>query len=291
MIKQIQLMIVGAQKAGTSSLIRYVGEHPNICIPIRPEMNYFTRDDQYILGYKKIFPIFFKSLKNQSSIVMAKQASLMYLPKCVKRLRDHNQEMHLVALLRNPIDRAYSAFWFFRRVGREVIRSFEEALEAEQDRLKENFHKWHHCAYLDRGIYFKQILTLYDYFPRENVHISLFDDFKKNPSEVCQSIFGLFDLPNFIINVGTHYNKASIARSEKVAHFMASKNPIKKFVRHFMPDKTAFYINNYLRRLNRKKLEPPKMRYDTRKRLLEYFSPYNKELSKLLNRDLSHWNR
>jgi hypothetical protein len=285
-------MVVGAQKAGTSSLIRYLGEHPRVCTPTRPEMNFFTREAQYRRGYDNIFSLYFGSYQDKSSIVMAKQAGLMYLPEIVNRLKEHNPHMRLVAMLRNPVDRAYSAYWHYRRAGRESLRSFEGAIEAEPGRLRENFQKWHHCAYLDRGVYYKQIISLYDHFPKHQIHIFLFDDFKSSPVRVCRSIYGLFDIyADFTPNVGTYYNKSSVVRSEKIAQFLNSDNSLKRLFRSVFSNRRAFYIRENLRKLNEKEFNQTKMNPETRTRLVEYFRPHNEKISRLLNRDLSHWNK
>jgi len=255
-------------------------------------MNFFTREDQYRMGYDNIFSLYFGSCQDKSSIVMAKQAGLMYLPEIVKRLEEHNPRMRLVAILRNPLDRAYSAYWHYRRVGREVLESFEEAIDAESGRLKEDPRKWHDCAYLDRGVYHKQLTSLYDCFPTNQVHVFLFDNFKKAPIEVCHSIYALFDLEtDFTPNVDIHYNRAAIARSEKIARFLASSNTLKRLVRSFFSNKTAFSIKSNLKRFNKKRFNQPQMRPETRARLVEYFKPHNEKLSELLDRDLSHWNQ
>jgi len=291
-VRKIQLMIVGAQKAGTSSLQNYLGQHPNICTHKKGEFVFFLDERQDNLGYDKVYTRYFGKCSDDNKIILAKSAGVMYVPDAVRRLHIHNPDAQLVVLLRNPIDRAYSAYWHYRRRGWEDLHTFEEALEAEPKRLREGGEKGRHLAYVDRGMYYKQIALLFDYFGRNNVRLFLFEDLKNDPMSVCNRIFRLFGLDyQDLHNIGHRYNRACIARSERIAQVLVSQSPFKKFIRGILPDDIAFYIKSKVRSLNEREFSLPPMDPKTRQRLVEYFRPHNMELSELLGRDLTHWNR
>lgn len=284
-------MIVGAQKAGTTSLLRYLGMHPSFCIHNQLEMTFFIRDEEYRLGYTKVFDRYFGGCSHNSNIV-AKNVGIMYWSKAAERLKHHNPDIHLVAILRHPVDRAYSAYWYARCKGWENLKTFEQALEAESKRLKEDAFKWRHCTYVERSTYYKHINKLLGHFSRDKLHIFLFENFKKDPAYTCRQISKLFNI-NYDITFDkkTHYNQAVIARSENLARLLSSNKPVKRFIRSLLANTFANSIKRKIQRINESRFIPPEMKSETRIKLIEYFKPYNYQLSKMLDCDLSQWNR
>ena len=155
---KIQLMIVGAQKAGTSSLLRYLAQHPDIHTHAQPEMTFFLQAREYTRGYEWAFGKYFTGQNSHDEIqdkhLIAKNVMVMHSPEVMQRIYEHNPEIHLVVLLREPVARAYSAYWWARRRGWENIKTYEEALAAEETRLNEGWFKWRQCAYQYNGIYY-----------------------------------------------------------------------------------------------------------------------------------------
>jgi hypothetical protein len=293
--RPVQLMIVGAQKTGTTSLQRYLAQHPSICTHPQAEMAYFMLETEYNLDYDRAFQRFFKDCRAVHAVLLAKHVMVMYSPKAVKRLYNHNPDMHLLILLRNPIDRAYSAYWYARRMGWEDIETFEKAIDAEPARLKEGWWKWRNCAYLYNGTYVRHLGTLLECFKREQVHVYLTEELRKEPQKICHSIFSLFALdPVVALDLDRHHNVAKKARSETfaglLAGFFAPQNPIRQTIRGLFPDELAHQLRDGLIRLNEIEFTPPPMNPETQVRMIEYFELLNTQLGELLGRDLSHWN-
>ena len=289
MFRPIQIMIAGAQKAATSSLKQYLSQHPFVCCHRRKEFNFFNRDEENKLGYENIFPRYFGHCINDDRVIIAKNAGLMYLPEALGRLIDHNANVHLVVVLRNPVDRAYSSYWYARSKGWEDIQNFEEAIVAKSDRFRELVKK-RNCSYLDYSNYYRHLKTLFAFFKEQQVHIFLLEDLKENIVKVCQHIYASINLDSdFVPETDIQYNKASIPHSESLAKFLSRENSIKNILKLILPEK-IIYKAREIRYLNKKEFSPPPMNPETRARLIEYFKPYNKEVSKLIKRDLSHWN-
>lgn len=295
-MRPVQLMIIGAQKAGTTSLLQYLAQHPYVCTHGQSEMAYFMIDSEYDMGYDRAFQRFFGNCQAEYTVLMAKHAMLMYSLKAVKRLYSHNPPMRLVVLLRDPIERAYSAYWYARRMGWENIETFREAIEAEPARLRrEGWLKWRNCAYLYNSTYIKHMVTLFENFEKEQVHVYLTEELRRDPAGICRSILTSFRLDSTVdLDLGHRHNTAKKARSEIVARFLAKlltpQNPIKQFARSFVSDERAYQLREKLLRLNETEFTPPPINPSTRAHLEEYFEPHNAELVKLLELDLSHWN-
>jgi len=283
-------MIAGAQKAATSSLQYYLGQHPDVVTHGRGEINFFVRDEEYGLGYENIFGHYFNQV-DPGKVILGKSIGIMYLREAAERLHEHNPDADVVLMLRNPVDRAYSAYWFARSNGWEDVGSFEEAIYADPLRFKEVVRQ-RNCAYLDRSTYIKHVEMLLEVFPTERLHIFLLEDLKKDPAEVCRRIFKVAGVDaDFVPDFATRHNQAAIVRSEGFAKLMASDNRLRALLRRLLPLGVTHAIRNGIKSLNRKAFDPPPMDIGTRAKLVEYFKPFNRRLEALIGRDLSMWDK
>ncbi len=287
---KIDLMICGAQKAGTTSLLHYLKAHPNVIKQKVNEFAYFVLDEMYNEGYDSAFEKYFEKSSGNSNTVIAKNVGVMYMPNAIKRLHEHNPHVHVVLLLRNPVERAYSNYYYALRKGDETLESFEQAIEAEPKRLQQDAKHWRNCAYLNRGLYCNSIEEFLKYFPKKQLHIYLFENFKKEPSKICKEIFSTLNLePNVAINYNKKHNEKASAKSSRLAKATNSKNPIKKFLKLFMGPDLRRTLKKSIQQANEISFDQPKMNAETRKKLIEYYLPYNHKLEILTGLDISSW--
>ena len=309
-LAKIQLMIVGAQKSGTSSLLRYLAQHPDIHTHAQPELTFFLQRREYARGYEWAFAKYFAGKNTHVDIkdkhLIAKNVMVMHSPEVMQRVYEHNPEIHLVVLLREPVARAYSAYWWARRRGWENIKTYEEALAAEEARLNEGWFKWRQCAYQYNGIYYPHVKNLITQFGANHVHCILTDDLKDDAEVVCQQLFDSMGISaDFSPTIGERHNQATLPRSEKFnflfTQFLASHNPLRRAIRKLLPDATAYKLRKAVLDWNDKprkdmglgkhpsKNTPPPLNPQTRERQMAYFKPFNEQLAELLGRDLSSW--
>ena len=300
---KIQLMIVGAQKSGTSSLLRYLAQHPDIHTHAQSEMTFFLQKREHTRGYEWAFAKYFAGERSHDEIkdkyLIAKNVMVMHSLEVMQRIYEHNPEMHIVVLLREPVARAYSAYWWARRRGWENIKTYEEALAAEETRLNEDWFKWRQCAYQYNGIYYPHVKNLIDLFGSNRVHCLLTDDLKENTETVCQQLFNHIGIcSDFKPSIGKRHNQATMPRSEGFnflfTQFLASHNPLRKVIRKLVPDATAYKLRKAIFDWNEKpqtntNWTPPPLNPQTRERQIAYFKPFNEQLAELLGRDLSAW--
>lgn len=286
-------MIVGAQKSGTSSLLRYLAQHPEIYTHDQPEMTYFLQDHEYVRGFDWAFGKYYAKCSAEEQVI-AKNVMVMCSPEIMDRIYQHNPEIHLVVLLREPVARAYSAYWWARRRGWENIKSFEDALAVEEKRLGENWFKWRQCAYKFNSTYYQHVNSLIDMFGENQVHCVLTEELKSDSLTVCENLFKLMGVDEgFQTVVNKQYNKAGMPRSEwfgfLFTQFLASRNPLRRAIRRLIPDGSAYKLRKAVLDINNKPHNPPALDPKTRKQLINYFTPHNQQLSELLKRDLKEW--
>ena len=301
---KIQLMIVGAQKSGTSSLLRYLAQHPDIHTHAQSEMTFFLQDREYSRGYESAFAKYFAGKHDHNDIadkrLIAKNVMVMHSTEVMQRIYEHNPEMHLVILLREPVARAYSAYWWARRRGWENIKTYEEALVAEEARLNEDWFKWRQCAYQYNSIYYPHVKNLITQFGSSRVHCILTDDLKEDADAVCQQLFEHIGVrTDFKTVIHERHNQAAMPRSERFNYlftqFLASHNLIRRAIRKLVPDATAYKLRRAVLDWNDKPQKnlnstPPPLNPETREQQMAYFKPFNEQLAELLGRDLSAWN-
>ena len=289
--KPIQLMIVGAQKSGTSSLLRYLVQHPDLYTHPQSEMTFFLQEHEYTRGYESAFAKYFSGCPADKKLI-AKNVMVMHSPEIMQRIYEHNPDLHLVVLLREPVSRAYSAYWWGRRRGWESIKVFEDALAAETARLQESWFKWRQCLYRYNSTYYPHVENLIAQFGAAQVHCILTDELKTDARSVCQQLFNLLGLrDDFEPKVAQRHNEAAMPRSERFNYlftqFLASHNPLRRAIRKLVPDAAAHNLRNAVLSWNDKPFTPPPLNPETREELARYFKPFNQQLAELLGRDLT----
>ncbi len=194
------LIIIGAQKAGTSSLWLYLKQHPDVSASLKKEIRYFQANYHRGLDwYRGHFPF---SASHTSKIVFEASPGYILYPQVPARIYRQYPETKIIVLLRNPIHRAYSHYKMnLRRPNVHETLSFADAIAAEAERLKNEIalinepgigysEIYDQFSYLARGRYQEQLQPWFDVFPAEQIQViqaeHLFDDTKRVYNEVLQ---------------------------------------------------------------------------------------------------------
>ncbi len=285
-VKPIDVMIIGAEKSGTTSLVRYVGSHPRICTHDKREMNYFVNDEEFEEGYPAAHARYFSSCTETGIRIIAKSVAVSGNPTAVQRLHAHNPDIHVVLVLRNSIDRAYSAFWHAKRRGWEDAADFETAIERELSTdYAEASEGDDGTTYLRKGIYADQIAALQEIFNPRQVHVFTFDELKEDPLSICRALFSVIGVDEtFEPDVAVRFNKAAQSRSPQLAKVLSYRGKIKKVIRRLLPRRVSDRLKQRLVAWNEKPLQTPAMKATTRRRLETYFNPHNRRLEELTGR-------
>jgi hypothetical protein len=294
-------MIVGAPKSGTTSMYKYLRQHPEIFMPDEKEPHFFGADLNYTslsIKSKEEYLSRFSEAKCENRIG---EASVWYLysKKAAYEIKELFPFAKIIIMLRNPIDMVYSLHNFFVDTGREDIQEFESAIELEKLR-KQGFHIPYtlysspvECLlYRDVAKYTQQIKRYIEVFGRSNIHFIIFDDFKNKTSEVYRQTLSFLEVdehfqPEFqIVNAGRRRH----VRNKTLRNLV--RNPLSLWLVQNIaphPGKGLPLLLKLWGRLNNRYEPIPEMNPETRKRLQQEFTEEVEQLSELIGRDLTHW--
>lgn len=212
-MKGLDFIILGVAKAGTTSLYHYLKQYPDICLPGTKE-TWFFDSINYYKGLTYYYNNYF--LEDHCKKVMGEIASsYLYIPFVPGRIKECLPDIKLIAILRNPVHRAYSDWWMLYSLGIESL-TFEDALADNLNRLEsgvsfDNEDRWQehlsaiaekgqlkYRTYLDYGYYEKQLHRYLQYFPKEQLKVFIFEDLKKNPGRLVREILEFLKIDSIL---------------------------------------------------------------------------------------------
>lgn len=200
-IDKLDFAIIGAQKSGTTALHYYLNRHRRVAFGRQQEIHFFDDDEIF-----RREPVDYEQLHARYPRIglttMAGDCtpSYMYHAPVAERLARYNPRIKLIALLRNPIERAFAHWNMQRFKGREPV-DFLEAVKQERERLTNAPALIaRRFAYVDRGFYARQLERFFKLFSREQIKVVKFEEFQNRPRETLDSIcefLGLEPLRSF----------------------------------------------------------------------------------------------
>jgi hypothetical protein len=274
-------LIVGAMKSGTTSLANWIGAHPEAFVPPGKEIHFFDVDEHWALGLDWYGEIFASA--GDAVAVGEATPRYIFLARAVQRMAETVPDAKVIVCLRDPIARARS-HWLhaYYRAGVER-RSFEQAVHDELAQPEGVECESVAGGYLARGHYTRQLERLEHHYPRERIHVILFEDLVRDPagafSEVCAYLGIAADQqPD---NLGSRDNAAVVYRPLRLWRFMR---------RHKLLDRMHPRLAWRIERTMKHRLpKPAPLQPELRSRLAEHFAPHNAALAAWLGRDLDIW--
>ena len=219
-------LIIGAQKAGTTSLLNYLTQHRSIMFPsLRKELHFFDLYfDRGAKWYQSCFP-----LRREGKMSVDKSPYYIFHPLAPQRAHSFDPNLKLIALLRDPVKRAYSHFHHEIENGREN-RSFRQAVEEELERVETDHIRLarseisysaphQRFSYYARGRYVDQIDLWMQYFRRDQLYIETAERFFREPQAICGEIFDFLNVEQILPSTTTHHNPGNyqpISKTDRV---------------------------------------------------------------------------
>jgi hypothetical protein len=283
--------VIGAQKAGTTSLYYYLDQHPEVYMSPRKEPHFFQgMRSEFRWPGRRLAPVtdlqdylaLFEGVTNEKAIGEA-SASYLYSPEAPALIKRSIPDAKIIAVLRNPADRAYSNFLHLVQVGREPAASFAEALQAEDGRMRDKWGPdWY---YRQKGFYHDQVNRYFDTFGRDQVRIWLYEDLRDDPSGMMRDVFAFLDVDHtFVPNMSTEHNPSGVPRSQGLytwARKLTARNPV--LVDRFVPARLRGQLKSRIL------VKPPPFPPEVRRQLTHSYREDVLRLQELIGRDLSPW--
>lgn len=185
--RKIDFVIVGAQKSGTSAMYYYLKQHPQIAMSNLKELHFFDNDELFKNG-KPDYTLLHKHFRlfDNSKIKGECTPIYMFWEPSMQRIHDYNPNIKIIAILRNPVERAFSQ-WNMRKANGRTSVDFLEAVRNERGQLKELPQSRE--SYIGRGMYLSQLQRIFSLFRKENVLVLKYEDFKKDPVSTLNKVF------------------------------------------------------------------------------------------------------
>lgn len=294
--------IIGAPKSGTTSLYRYLSEHPDIVMSEPKEPHFFAHDlpaeYRHVLTMKEYRETFSHDNPGQNLEAVG-EASVDYLLSdvAVSNIREFNPSSKIIVLLRNPIELVHSLHAQALYSGNENIPDFRAAWEAQEDRKKgKNIPKDctnpNHLQYRKMGCLGSHMERVYEIFPDEQVLPIVFDDFKEDTKEVYEEILSFLDVTSDEREQFPVENPNQKHRFRSVGRVV--QNPPSYAVRFAMKAKEMAGLQKLgilgrLREWNTMEQERDEMPGEFRDKLVEEFEPEIDRLEEVIGRSLDDW--
>lgn len=294
------IFIVGAAKAGTTTLYQLLSQHPAICCPIVKEPNYFSSLDKkdpvkpgsgpgdrgtvWTKDYQQYESLF--KLKNEHSYRIDASVSYLYSQHSAAAIARQDPEAKIIIILRNPVERAWSHYKHMVRDGRET-ETFEAALAAEEDRIIKGWEfSWH---LKNMGLYGRQIERWLQHFRKDQIAFFLFEDLVEDMSKVLEATASFIGLSPYSYNFTKDgSNKSGVSKSKTVAKMINWASRYKVGINRVIPPSLTHSAVERIRSLNVKKSNS-RINQETRYQLMSYFSEDIQQTEELIGRDLNAW--
>ena len=280
-------LVIGAEKSATTWLYESLRQHPEVFVPDTKEIHFFNRFNSNLKvldRYQKLglgwYENFFKKAETAKAVG---EVTPMYLPdaEAPGRIYDIIPLVKMIAILRNPIDRAYSHYWMAR--GKHYVdMPFEEIVRIRDQRI------------IHRGMYCGQIKRYFELFDPQQVLILLFDDVKKDPQSVLQRIYRFLGVKDdFAPNdMGKRINPSGQLRSKLLHRLLKIQiSALRVWLRMgWLVDLVKRWgLAGRLLKWNTVELDYPPMSTAVRKELTDLYRQEIIDLSDLIQKDLTCW--
>ena len=291
-------LLVGAARCGTTSLYHYIKQHPDIFLSERKDVDFFAASEngspcpgfqgagapRTLKAYSKLY-----ARASEGQIIGDVSASYLYhhqrTIRNIKKLYGSRYDrLKIIAVLRNPVERAFSHYLQHRKVGIETL-PFEEAIRRPVRERRSREH-WSY-DYVEVGFYRESIGVFLREFP--SVRVYLYDEWEE-PQKLVRDLLAFLGVDSKQpIDTGVVVNPSGIPRFKTLARLLTGDNRLKRTVRSLISGQARWKLVGLKEKLLQLMLRPGTMSPETRAGLEALYREEILDLQSLLGRDLSSW--
>ncbi len=287
----IHFLGIGAEKSGTTWLFEMLNRHPNVYMPEEKELYYFNRYYWHrpnVMNYRFDKPaswyLSFYSKARPETVKGEICPAYIWDEQAASKIFSFNPDIQLIAILRDPVERAFSQYLYYIQLGEyDSKHTFEEVVKKDKE-------------ILSRGLYAEQLKRYYSTFPHENILVMIFDDLKKDSKEFLLRTERFLRLEEYIpdaidenVNVTGVPRYPLLNRAYATGKYLARKYSMESLLN--LLNRTG--MARVFEMLRTRNMRPVSTRQSpdkaTVRMLKDYFRSDIEQLEELIGRDLRAW--
>jgi Sulfotransferase domain len=296
---QPNFFIVGAPKAGTTSLYEFLRSHPDVFMPDLKEPHFFGSDHRRLHHAPRTWPEYLALFAPARGEPRIGEASSTYLhsTQAAREIHDFDPAARIIIMLRDPVDVAYALHGENVVGGFENVTDFEVALAFESERrsgrrLPDQPGILETLLYRDVVAFASQVERYFDAFSRDQVHVLLYDDWIADPGPAFGDVLRFLDLEPLEHLRATVANPSRRVRNPALRSFVLSpSSSLQRVTRRVIPQSVRARMTRATLRATTVKGSRPPMSPELRAKLRKQCEPDVARLAALLDADLSRWSR
>ncbi|MEO5701564.1 MAG: sulfotransferase [Casimicrobiaceae bacterium] len=290
-------VVIGAARSGTTALYTYLRQHPQVFMTDPKEPNFFAfageamdfqgPGAEFVNNSVTTLPAYQRLFAAAPPGHARGEASPLYLwsPHAAARLRSLVPNVRLIAILRNPVEQAYSHFLYARKEMIEPERDFGVALDAAASRRVAHWQPLFQYATFAR--YGEQLQRFLAHFPRDQLRVFLYDDFLADPLRLVQDIFAFIGVrDDFAPDLRARLNSGGVPRRERLQRLVMRPSAATAVAGMLLPRQARRWLRERIAGAN---LAHPPMPAHARARLRDELMDDIERLQAIIGRDLSAW--
>ncbi|MEW6072942.1 MAG: sulfotransferase [Planctomycetota bacterium] len=288
-------VVIGAPRCGTTSLFHWLRQHPGVYLPVRKELHFFSYpilaahcagpgDREALAGLVASWDEYQAHYAGAREEAAVGEVSPSYLLHSSARhaIAERLGQVKVIALLRDPVEKAYSQHALLARQGREDL-PFAAALDAEEERRRRGWGDlWWYAA---GARYAPGIEDYAATFGRENVLVVRFEDLEREPRAALPGVLAFLGVdPGVPIDTAGPLNRAGGARFRLLSRILDGGGPAKRLIKRVLPERVRVPLR--LRLSDWNTVERPPLDLECRRRLAARLADDVRRLERFLGRDL-----
>ncbi len=287
--------ILGAAKAGTTTLYNLLKQHPQAYLSVSKEPMFFSHDENYAKGLSWYSSAFFS---NSGKYCVRGEATPHYLywaEKTATRIQQAyaSQQVKFVVIFRDPVSRAYSWYWNMIKEEQETL-PFRDALQAEERRFEKYRVELQYAGsmtygYYRGGRYASQLQAYLNLFAKRNFLFLLQEDINQDFSATIHKLLEFLELKTSAEISPQTRNLSALPRSKKLHRLLREPSWAKSVLKRFIPLPVRYQLKSALIHANMTPSVYPVLEQETANFLRRQYADEIKKLSSMIDRDLSHW--
>jgi len=296
-VKSPNFLIIGVQKSGTTSIYHYLKEHPQVYMSPRKETNFLSKDpnkdpkDRTPLPSQKkridTFEKYSELFQDVTDEIAIGEASPNYMANyeiATQQIKRYVPDAKLIAILRNPADRAYS----------DYLMHVRDAIGKPRKLSEQIVKKGKQSATLKKGFYGEHLSYFYENFDRNQIQVFLYDDLRKDSQELMRNIYQFIGVDEtYQPDTSKRSQVAKLPKNKSLNQILNTHNPLRettaKILNSLFPASVVQSFRQKLMDLNQSQEKIPPLSDEERQQLIEFYREDILKLQELINRDLSHW--